>query len=287
MEQQVLHLLQATTRPDTAVIRDAEQGLLRLYSQPEFPFALLTIASHNDIESGSRKAALTALKNYISATWSPQFDETFSGTIYLNDDAKSRVREQVFAICTVEGDQAPKDTSIQGLAAGVASKIATVDFPDAWPSLFPSLLTILNSSTNDAPIHGALRVLAELIDSGLTEEQFFMVARDLVNALQHVAVDHNRGLIVRAMTLNVFRSCFEMLEMVMVDHAAAVRAFLDESLKAWMPLFMETLKQSLPEPVNAAMNQSDSQSRGLVALKVQVVKVCASPSDILCQTHEA
>ncbi len=273
MEQQVLQLLQATTRPDTVVIRDAEQGLLRLYPQPEFPFALLTIASHNDIESSSRKAALTALKNYISATWSPQFDETFTGNVHLNDEAKARVRDHVFAICTLEGDQAPKDATIQALAAGVASKIATVDFPDAWPSLFPSLLTILNTSTDDAPVHGALRVLAELIDSGLTEEQFFLVAPDLVGALQHVAVDNNRSLIVRAMTLNVFRSCFEMLEMVMADHGAAVKAFLDESLKAWMPFFIETLKQPLPGRVEPSMEQNDVQLRGLVALKVQVVKV--------------
>ncbi|KAJ9613033.1 hypothetical protein H2200_002974 [Cladophialophora chaetospira] len=268
MEQQVLHLLQATTRPDTAVIRDAEQGLLRLFSQIEFPFALLTIASHNDIESSSRKAALTALKNYVSATWSPQLDETFTGNVYLNDEAKSRVRDQVFALCTLQGDQAPKDGSIQALAAGVASKIASVDFPDAWPSLFPSLLAILNTSTDDAPIQGALRVLAELVDEGLTEDQFFIVAQDLVSGLQHVAIDNNRGLIVRAMTLNVFRACFEMLEMVMADHGAAVKQFLNESLKAWMPFFMETLKQPLPESVRS----DDPQVRGLVALKVQVVK---------------
>ncbi|OAP57366.1 hypothetical protein AYL99_08104 [Fonsecaea erecta] len=268
MEQQVLQLLQATTRPDTAVIRDAEQNLLRLYPQVEFPFALLTIASHGDIEPSSRKAALTALKNYVSTTWSPQFDETFTGNVYLNDEAKSSVRDRVFAICTLAGEQAPKDASIQALAAGVASKIASVDFPDAWPSLLPSLLTILNTSTDDAPIHGALRVLSELIDEGLTEEQFFLIAQDLVNALQHVAVDNARSLIVRAMTLNVFRACFEMLEMVMAEHGAAVKAFLNESLKAWMPFFMETLKQPLPP----SLKSEDASFRGLVALKVQVVK---------------
>ncbi|OAL33805.1 hypothetical protein AYO20_06981 [Fonsecaea nubica] len=271
MEQQVLHLLQATTRPDTSVIRDAEQGLLRLYPQAEFPFALLTIASHNDVEPSSRKAALTALKNYVSATWSPQFDETFAGNVYLNDEAKSSVRDRVFAICTLAGEEAPKDASIQALAAGVASKIASVDFPDAWPSLLPSLLTILNTSTDDAPIHGTLRVLSELVDEGLTDEQFFLVARDLVNALQHVAVDNSRSLIVRAMTLNVFRACFEMLEMVMADHGAAVKAFLNESLKAWMPFFMETLKQ----PLDPTMKPDDASFRGIVALKVQVVKVYA------------
>jgi hypothetical protein len=273
MEQQVLQLLEATIRPDTAVIKAGYHGLLELYPQPDFPLALLTIATHNDIESGLRKAALTALKNYVSTTWSPQFDDTFTGNTYLNDEAKARVRDQVFAICTATGDNASKDAGIQALAAGVASKIASVDFPDAWPSLFPALLTILNTSTSDAPIHGALRVLAELIDSGLTEEQFFTVAPDLVNALQHVvALDNNCSLMVRAMTLNVFRSCFEMLEMVMGDHGAAVKAFLDESMKTWMPFFVETLKEPLSR-TGASVNQDDGNLRGLVALKVQVVKV--------------
>jgi hypothetical protein len=194
--------------------------------------------------------------------------------VYLDDQGKTRVREQVFAICTTEGDSTSKDASIQALAAGVASKIASVDFPDAWPLLFPSLLNILNTSTNDTPIHGSLRVLAELVDSGLTEDQFFMVARDLVSALQHVAMDNNRGLSVRAMTLNVFRACFEMLEMVMGDHGPAVKAFLDESLKSWMPFFIETIKEPLPQMAN--VDQNDSHMRGLVALKVQVVLVCQS-----------
>ncbi|KIX04304.1 uncharacterized protein Z518_05171 [Rhinocladiella mackenziei CBS 650.93] len=272
MEQTVLLLLRATTQPDTAAIKDAEKGLLGLYPQPEFPLALLAVATHNDIESGSRKAALTTLKNYVATTWSPQLGETFTGTVYLDDEAKARVRDQVYAICTAEGDQASKDATIQALAASVVCKIASVDFPDAWPSLFPSLLTILNTSNNDDPIHGALRVLAELIDSGLTEEQFFVVARDLVNALQHVTVDNHRSLIVRAMALNVFRGCFEMLEMVMGDHGAAVKAFLDESMKYWMPFFMETLKEPLPYSGKSRIDQDDGQLRGLVALKVQVVK---------------
>ncbi|KAI1615101.1 armadillo-type protein [Exophiala viscosa] len=272
MEQQVLQLLEATTRPDTIVVKAGYHGLLELYSQPDFPFALLTIATHNDIETGLRKAAVTTLKNYVSTTWSPQFDDSYiNGSTSLDEEAKARVRDQILAICTAEGD-ASKDAGIQALAAGVASKIASVDFPDAWPSLFPALLTILNNSTNDAPIHGALRVLAELVDSGLTEEQFFTVAPDLVNALQHVvSPDNNRSLIVRAMALNVFRSCFEMLEMVMGDHGVAVKAFLDESMRTWMPLFMETLKEPLDQ-IGVALNHDGAHMRGLIALKVQVVK---------------
>lgn len=270
MEEQVLQLLQATTTPDTSTIRNAEEGLLRLYPQVDFPFALLTIASHTNIDAGLKKASLTAIKNYVLATWSPQIDEHFRGSVYLNDEAKSRVREQLFNIGTSNQPNST-DTSLQALAAGVVSRIASVDFPDAWPTLFPSLMNILNTSTDDVSVHGALRVLAELIDSGFTEEQFFGIARDLVQALQVVAIGNRQSLVVRAMTLNVFRACFEMLEMVMADHSQAVQAFLDESLKTWMEFFIETLKESLPSTSSSGDNE---QWRGIIALKVQVVKVC-------------
>jgi len=283
MEQRVLQLLQATTTPDTNIIRNAEQGLLRLYQEQEFPFALLAIATHSNIERGSRKAALTTLRTYVLATWSPQLDETFKGAVYLNDEAKGRLREQLFAICISDDKGVPVDNNIQALAAQVVSRIASVDFPDAWPSLFPALLNTLTSSTSDGPPHGALRVLSELIDSGFTEEQFFGIARDLVSALQGLVVNTDRGLIVRAMSLSVFRACFETLEMVMADHGVAVKAFLDESLKVWMPFFFETIKTPLPEPEEHIGPMSDNdirnqllstQWRGIIALKVQVIRVC-------------
>lgn len=100
MEQQVLNLLQATTVPDTATIRKAEQSLTGLYRQQEYPFALLNISTHAEIEPGSRKAALTALRKYVESTWSPNFEEASSQQSPLSEDARKQVRSQILAICT-------------------------------------------------------------------------------------------------------------------------------------------------------------------------------------------
>lgn len=100
MEQQVLSLLQATTVPNTETIRKAEQSLVGLYRQQDYPFALLNISTHADVEAGSRKAALTALRKYIESTWSPNFEEASSQQSLLSEDARKQVRSQILAICT-------------------------------------------------------------------------------------------------------------------------------------------------------------------------------------------
>jgi hypothetical protein len=271
MEAHVLSLLKDTLKSDTIAIRNAEAGLSNLYPDSQFPLALLNIASHADVDIGSRKSALTTLKNYVSATWSPQFDETFLGNIYLNDEIKSRVRDQVFSISITPGEGSAE---LQGLAASVAGKIASADFPDEWPSLLQSLLNIVNTSNDNATVKGALKTLAEIIDSGLAEDQFFAAARDLVGAFQHVSTNNALDLITRALSLSVLQTSFDTLEMVMKAHGDDVKAFLDECLKTWIAFFITVLQEPLP----AAQSQAaDDPRRGLVTFKTQVVMVSALP----------
>lgn len=113
MEQQVLQLLQATTVPDTNTIKRAEQSLLDLHRQTEYPFALLHIATHAEIDAGSRKAALTALRNYVNLTWSPNFEEASAQRINLPQEARAQIRSQILAICTNPG---PSNDANQNLA---------------------------------------------------------------------------------------------------------------------------------------------------------------------------
>ena len=268
-----MSLLNDTLKSDTIAIRNAEQGINGLFSDPQFPLALLNITSHSNVDIASRKSALTTLKNYVSATWSPQFDETFQGQVYLNEEAKSSIREQVLNISVTPAGQGAVD--LQGLAASVVGKIAGADFPDDWPSLLQSLLDIVNASNDNATVKGALKTLAELIDAGLAEDQFFAAARDLVSAFQHVSTNNSLDLTTRALSLNVLQTSFDTLEMVMKAHEKDVRAFLDACLKAWMPFFMSVMQEPLPETSQSQV--TDDPRRGLITFKVQVVMVSGSP----------
>lgn len=267
MEDHIHTLLKDTLKSDTTAIRNAEQAIKALYPDPQFPVALLNIASHTNVDIASRKSALTTLKNYVSATWSPQFDETFQGNVYLGDESKSQIRDQIFTFSITPAGSGSVD--LQGLAASVVGKIASADFPDEWPSLLPSLLNIVHTSHDNATLKGTLRTLAELIDAGLAEDQFFSAARDLVSAFQHVSTNNAVDLSTRALSLNVLQTSFDTLEMVMKAHESDVKAFLDECLKTWMQFFITVLQEPLPAPQG---NAADDPRRGLITFKIQVVR---------------
>jgi importin-9 len=278
MEQEVIQLLQSTQAREDNTRKTAELNLLRLYANPDLQFALLSISTHSDVAEHIRQAALLTLNRVVVATWSPKFDEDFKGTIVLNDEAKAKVRHEVLAICTGDDGERGGNRKVKNAASLVASKIAAVDFPDSWPDLLPQLFRILSGNASDLQVHGALRLLSDLVESGFSEEQFFAVARDLVNGLHNIAINVQRKPILRALAISVFRACFDTLEMVMEDHKVAVKAFLDQALQGWMAFFIEMLKVPLPQtPSEDDERQEEglpSQWRGLIALKLQVVKVC-------------
>jgi len=305
METQVLQLLQATTVPDTNTIRRAEQSLADLHRQHEYPSALLNITTHSEIDAGSRKAALTALRKYINSTWSPTFEEASSEQVSLPEDTRKQIRSQTLAICTSpdssndinqnlagkcalgnESVGIPHDEVLVWLSklttsiASVVSKIASADFPDQWPELFPQLISVLKTSPSDAAVQGSLRVLYELVDSGLSDEQFFQVARELVAALQHVTINTNHNTVVQAMALKVLGACFDNLEQVLAtEFAPAVKAFLNETMPSWMSFFINTLKLPLPEVSGADFENANNvihKWKGVVALKIQVLQVSQS-----------
>lgn len=149
-------------------------------------------------------------------------------------------------------------------------KIAVNDFPEQWPNLLPTILTKIPSGT-DAQLHGALRVLGDLVDESLSEDQFFTMARDIARTLTEVATNEARKPILRALAISVFRGCFDLMTMVKEDHNTEVTAFAEELLKEWNPFFLSVLKARLPEADLAAGSQPESWN-AIIALKLQVVK---------------
>jgi hypothetical protein len=271
MEQQLVRLLTETQSSQEGPRKNAEWQLKQQYGNPDFPVGLVTLSQHSSIPIEIRQSALLYLKTFVLACWSPQFDE-FSGQLFADDAKKAQVRQGLLDL-TLSGREERK---IKSAASLVVSKIATADFPDEWPDLLPSVLNVV-SSGSDAQLHGALKVLNELVDDCFNEDQFFKVARDLVRAVYDVAANENRKPSLRALAVSVFRSTFDTLEMVMEDHKAAVKNFAEEVLSGWIPFFVNSLKAPLP-PV-PSQDQEDTANgnaelyRGSVALKLQVVKV--------------
>jgi hypothetical protein len=152
----------------------------------------------------------------------------------------------------------------------VVSKIAVADFPDRWPALLPSVLAIMPTGT-DAQLHGALRILQDLVEESLTDEQFFSVARDIIKACYDVALNENRKQTHRSLAVLVFRSCFDLMDIVKEDHKKEVKTFAEQVLSGWLPFLEQVIKSPLPPLVGDPGSQPESWY-GPIALKDQAVK---------------
>ena len=152
------------------------------------------------------------------------------------------------------------------------------------------LLNLINEPS-DTRTHGVLKILAELVDDGFDEARFFQSAQRMVSALQQVALNESFVTSLRALAVSVFKGCFNMLEIIMEENKAVVKAFAEQTINEWMPFFIATLKAPLPpapaEDVNTINSGSASlgkstryyslwlanaraeQYKGLIKLKIQ------------------
>lgn len=282
LEQEIVRLLAQTQSSEAAPRKSAEEYLRQLQLSDAFPTTLIAIAAQPQYPLQARQSTLLYLKRFVQETWSPQLDEWKGQALVQDEGQRSKIRQALLELSTQDG----QERKIRSAASAVVSKIASVDFPHHWPDLLPLLMRLVEHGSN-AQTHGALKTLQDLVDDCFSDDQFFRVARDLVNSLYQVAANDVRPTALRALAVSVFRSCFDLLEMVIEDHKAAVKAFADETLAVWFPLFATALTTPLPPAPEQQQDQDQDQDqqareqsrtaaehhRGLVALKLQAVKV--------------
>ncbi|RSL71941.1 hypothetical protein CEP54_001060 [Fusarium duplospermum] len=265
MEDQLVQLLANTQLSEQGPRQQAEIELKRARSNPAFPLSLANIASHASIDTGIRQSALSNLRIFIEKNWSDD-EADDEPALPIADDVRGQLKQVLLDLClSPEGDR-----KVKLAASYAAGKIAVHDFPEQWPNLLPTILAVIPTGT-DAQVHGALRVLSDLIDESLSEDQFFSMARDITKVLTQVALDENRKPMLRALAISTFRGCFDLMNMIKEDHAKEVKAFADELLTEWNPFFITVLASRLPEADLTQGSQPDSWN-SIIALKLQVVK---------------
>ncbi|KAJ8060212.1 hypothetical protein OCU04_010555 [Sclerotinia nivalis] len=267
-ETQLLQILADTQSSADGPRRQAEHYLQTAQNDPAFPSTLALIASNGTVASELRQAALLNLKNFVSGNWTG-VDDNGMPTVHIEEGAKAEIRARMLELATSDVDT----RKIKGAASMVVSKIANVDYPDQWPDLLPTILHIIQTGT-DLQLHGSLKVLADVVEDSLSEDQFFSVARDIVNTVYGVAINDARKGSLRALAVSVFRGTFDIMDMVKDEHGTEVKAFAEEVLVSWSPYFLAIMKQPLPAPPKDGEEDGpvDQQWRGVIALKLQVVK---------------
>ena len=282
MEDQVLASLSLTLASDAAVRNDAERQLSELSTNEGFPISLISIGSHASVPRDLRQSALFSLKRLVLKSWSPSLEE-FEEASAISAATKDQVRQSLLSLAT-SGDEEGK---VVRAASDVVSKIASADFPEAWPTLLPTLLQLVRQS-NPSQLHSTLVVLGNLVEDGFDEEQFSASAVELVKCLYDISVDGEKKLTSRALAVSIFRACFDTMELVYQTNKTSVKQFMQEASDAWAPFFLDVLKMSLPnlpsEDEDEAGGPAINAWRGVVALKTQVVKVSVPSPNLYATT---
>ncbi|KAJ3489566.1 hypothetical protein NLG97_g5966 [Lecanicillium saksenae] len=265
MEEQLLQLLTVITQPDQNQRITAEIELKRAQKNPSYSVSLAKIASHTSVDIAVRQLALSTLRLFIETNWVDE-DPSAEPVIPIADDIKQLVRQGLLDLALSPED----DRKVKIAASYAVGKIATHDFPEEWPTLLPTVLAVIPTG-NDSQLHGALRVLGDLVEESLSEDQFFTMARDIASTLTQIATSEERKPLIRSLAISVFRGCFDLMNMVKEDHAAEVTAFAEELLKEWNPFFLTVLKSRLPA-VDTSAGAQPNEWNSIISLKLQVVK---------------
>ncbi|KAI2636081.1 armadillo-type protein [Xylaria nigripes] len=264
MEDQLIQILANTQLSADGPRRQAELDLKHAQTNPAFILSLTNVARHASVSVEIRLAALSTLRWFVESNWAGDSDD---GSYFpLDETLQGQIRPLILDLAlNFDGDR-----RIKTGASIVVGKIAMIDWPEHWPDLLPTLLGIIPTG-NDGQLHGALRVLIDLVEESLSDDQFFSMAKDIVKAVYDIAVNGNRKPTLRALAVSVFRGCFDLMDTVKDEYAKEVTAFVEEALNSWFPFSLEVLKTPLPELDPQSDTQTES-CNGLVKLKFQVVK---------------
>jgi importin-9 len=287
MEDQLVQLLANTQLSAEGPRKQAELNLRHLRADPAYPISLANIASHTAIALNIRQSALASLRQFIQANWSLDGDDDeveVQAPINIPDTTKTQIRSVLLELVLSNEDE----RKIKAASSYAVGKIAVVDFPEQWPQLLPTLLQTIPAGS-DTQLYGALKVLQDLVEESLSEEQFFSMARDIIKVVYDCALNENRKPSLRALAVSVFRGCFDLMDIVKEDHKQEVKAFADEALQGWLPFFEHVLKGQLPQRPAGSAAQPEEWN-GPIALKLQVVKALTKiksvfPALLLPQSH--
>ncbi|KAK5661171.1 hypothetical protein OQA88_11062 [Cercophora sp. LCS_1] len=267
MDQQLAQILINTQLAAEGPRKQAELDLIRAKTNPDYPLALQRIGASVGSPVELRQSALSALRKHIEQNWSPDGSD-HGPYVPIPDDVKEQIRKSALDLVLSDEDE----RKVKLAASYVISKIAVVDFPHQWPALLPTVLNVMPAGT-DAQLHGALRILQDLVEESLTDEQFFTVARGILSACYDVAMNDNRKQTHRSLSVQVFRICFDLMDIVKEDHKVEVTNFANEVLAGWLPFLERVLKEPLPEaPIPVEEPAQPDGWYGPVSLKIQAVK---------------
>ncbi|KAI9307964.1 armadillo-type protein [Cunninghamella echinulata] len=265
MDQVVYETLLRVADSDYTIRSEAEARLKELASTPEFPVSLARLTVSQEIAIPHRQLAALTLKTYVTTHWSPKHDDKFIGPEPPVEN-KKLVREII-----VNGLADP-ESKIRVVSAYVVSKIANDDFPEDWPNLLDILFSYLKSNNADS-VHGAMRVLLEMVKKDISIQQLPQVGPVLIPELFTILTsDSVYSFRTRGRAVNIFSSCVEMLATLREENPTLAVQFIEPIIQQWLQAFNTILSHHVQD--------NEEKANEEYGLKMDVVKsICILSSE--------
>ncbi|KAH9253048.1 hypothetical protein BASA81_009053 [Batrachochytrium salamandrivorans] len=236
----VLSTLNLCLCGDVNSMRRGEDDLKQLAFQPDFAQALLQCSllpslSQRVFDLTRIYLAALTLKSYIDSNWSSKSDHL--ANLEPPEKVKTWIKGNI-----LQG-LADDISSIRIALAYVVSRIAHIDWPDAWPTLLDDLMIHLKSGQANR-VHGAMRVLVEFVRDDISDQQFPAVASILLPELFYIFSNAEIYTArMRAKSVAILRDFIEMIFMVKEEHPEVVGNYLDPLIVMWIGGFQTIMSE--------------------------------------------
>ncbi|KAK9466568.1 armadillo-type protein [Lipomyces arxii] len=257
MDQEVVTILSATQSPDHGIRTAAEQNIKTLQETgaDRLVQSLLRVAASSDYDISTRQSSVLTLKFTVLRTWSIQFDE-FTGHA-LDQEVKAQIRAGLFMILTQSCE-----SKLGSSVASLISRIATVDFPDEWPGLFDNVMALLRSNDRES-VRNALIIFKELLDDGLTYDQFTYVAAPVFDALRKLLAS-SIDVKTKASAIDTVKSALNFFDQSDRQESNNMTAFIKNSVDIWSDIIAANFKTPIME---------EQEQHDVVKLKISCIRV--------------
>lgn len=263
----VINLINRINSGDTASA-EAEIESLRAANPDALVTSLFAVVGDPASATPVIQAALLILKSaVIPKSWSIGFED-FVGPA-LSPDVKSSARAQLLGLLGF-----PK-SKVRSVAALLVSSIAAVEFPDEWPELLGSMLSLIENG-NEHQVYGALAAVKELVSDTLSEVEFIKVGQAILSTIYKVAAspqlgDNKYSPHAAAIAIEVFRQCIDFFLIAEDTKSPLVDTVAAPIIDQWSPLFVHYVGYQSDQ--NAANNQeSQISAAGDLDLKLESLK---------------
>jgi exportin-2 (importin alpha re-exporter) len=249
----LVSLLQASISPNAQEIKSAEERLTQAENQAsgQLLLELLKLVFNGSYGIPVSQSAAIFSKNLLKRRWVKSEDESLQYAP-LEDQFKEQVRAALIeATCGVSATPLPRQ--VQAQVNAIISFIADIDFPKAWPSLLPSLVSTLQSSPSNELRLNALTCLCSVfrkykIASRSTE--ILMELKYLLPLFQEVHLQLFTSVLPGIMAnpsgtpKEVFAAMEQILEIFYSLNVVDIPEHYQDNINAWMNGFLEILRLS-------------------------------------------